>query len=711
MKDQTMSTTYTNRAHPDSGELTPDTAPTARYTSAADVVSAIRAAAADAPEWNHPDRWPLPLLIPGDAGPVELHGPRTNACRVTFAYAIDGARGSYSVEFHRGRLLALADKVHSIRAAFDGKVRGKPRVKAKPAGSAVAAMREAWKDGHFSTVLGLLDTDGGVFFGHAGIGHAPRVFIKPEFVTLAGFPFVIARCLLTGKVSVSHAVSGLAISSAMGKRFGARMPRTYSEARAQCEEWTATAAENEYLPLLMQAAAKAQAYDQAQGRAYYVERENAAQETRAADDVPTVQAAPASAPAADPAPVQAIAAECSPEEFDATAAAFSALTPAQRGQTTWAATLARVRADRMASAPAAPAPGLSGADAAPAPADAPSYAFPDTPATHSRNPARIPDLLPVLVTNALERIAVGESLLSATAWEWARANYYTRERVDAWLVRNGHSLAQLVGTGETRFRCLVDMVQADADPIAAYGLDRAAATHAPRAMPHDHAASAPPATQSASDEGEPACTPPTQSRADHYRAGATRADAIGNHRRAAVLRELADEVEDAAPPPATHSQARALTAAAICTPATHSRYSLVIECGAMRRPLSAVKHAPFSDAEMAGHAAQWAIDHQANPHTLAIAQLRDGEPFARRASNAEVNKPAPMMARTPATHSRAAHSASWVIRERRTGAVIMETFDRRKVDALNVARYEAVPILQYLGEVNRSARATLSAGP
>jgi hypothetical protein len=67
------------------------------------------------------------------------------------------------------------------------------------------------------------------------------------------------------------------------------------------------------------------------------------------------------------------------------------------------------------------------------------------------------DRLPVLVTNAIERIHAGESLLSACAWEWQKADYSKRERVDAWLVRNGHSLRNLQASGETRFRCLVDM--------------------------------------------------------------------------------------------------------------------------------------------------------------------------------------------------------------------------------------------------------------
>jgi hypothetical protein len=48
--------------------------------------------------------------------------------------------------------------------------------------------------------------------------------------------------------------------------------------------------------------------------------------------------------------------------------------------------------------------------------------------------------------------------------------------------------------------------------------------------------------------------------------------------------------------------------------------------------------------------------------------------------------------------------ASWVIRERGNGRVVMETFDQRAVNALNTERYEAVPISRYLQETNRAIR-------
>ncbi len=45
-------------------------------------------------------------------------------------------------------------------------------------------------------------------------------------------------------------------------------------------------------------------------------------------------------------------------------------------------------------------------------------------------------------------------------------------------------------------------------------------------------------------------------------------------------------------------------------------------------------------------------------------------------------------------------TASWVIREKETGKVVMETFDPAKVQALNKVKYEAVPILEYLQSLN-----------
>ena len=47
---------------------------------------------------------------------------------------------------------------------------------------------------------------------------------------------------------------------------------------------------------------------------------------------------------------------------------------------------------------------------------------------------------------------------------------------------------------------------------------------------------------------------------------------------------------------------------------------------------------------------------------------------------------------------------SWVITEKLTGAVIMETFDEKKVAALNTAKYKATPILEHLQALNASLK-------
>lgn len=46
-------------------------------------------------------------------------------------------------------------------------------------------------------------------------------------------------------------------------------------------------------------------------------------------------------------------------------------------------------------------------------------------------------------------------------------------------------------------------------------------------------------------------------------------------------------------------------------------------------------------------------------------------------------------------------TASWVVKEKGTGAILFETFNARVVAALNTARYEAVPILDHLASLNR----------
>lgn len=49
-------------------------------------------------------------------------------------------------------------------------------------------------------------------------------------------------------------------------------------------------------------------------------------------------------------------------------------------------------------------------------------------------------------------------------------------------------------------------------------------------------------------------------------------------------------------------------------------------------------------------------------------------------------------------------TASWVIKNKETGEVIAETFDKKKVDALNKDKYEAVPILEHLQGINKDIK-------
>lgn len=46
-------------------------------------------------------------------------------------------------------------------------------------------------------------------------------------------------------------------------------------------------------------------------------------------------------------------------------------------------------------------------------------------------------------------------------------------------------------------------------------------------------------------------------------------------------------------------------------------------------------------------------------------------------------------------------TASWVLRERDSGYIIAETWDRSVVERLNKAKYEAIPIMKYLMDLNR----------
>ena len=46
-------------------------------------------------------------------------------------------------------------------------------------------------------------------------------------------------------------------------------------------------------------------------------------------------------------------------------------------------------------------------------------------------------------------------------------------------------------------------------------------------------------------------------------------------------------------------------------------------------------------------------------------------------------------------------TASWVIVDKQTGATLFETFQASIIPKINATRYEAVPILAYLQQLNR----------
>lgn len=54
---------------------------------------------------------------------------------------------------------------------------------------------------------------------------------------------------------------------------------------------------------------------------------------------------------------------------------------------------------------------------------------------------------------------------------------------------------------------------------------------------------------------------------------------------------------------------------------------------------------------------------------------------------------------------------SWIIIERATGSSILETYNPKAVACLNTAKYEAVPILAYLQNLNARIKAAGGVNP
>lgn len=273
--------TFVTREAPDNWNA-PLAAASTRYTSAAELGAAIRAAAAEAPEGSDECRRQYGT---GD----DWHGPTRPPSAVVFCYAIAGTRGQYTVANTRARLLAFADTVHAVRAAFDGKVRSGPRKRNAPAGSAVAAIRDAWQQGDYAAALSAAEGCGGLWFGKTDDGDKPRPFIRPEHIEAGGIAFVIAKCLVTGRVTVSHADSGLRVSGASGSGIRFAEPRSYSAARSLIEEWTTQTAENGYLSCLLAAAARAAPFCQRAALVAVAGAQSTAAEAAQVEEVPTAQ--------------------------------------------------------------------------------------------------------------------------------------------------------------------------------------------------------------------------------------------------------------------------------------------------------------------------------------------------------------------------------------------------------------------------------------
>jgi|DEB0MinimDraft_3_1074331.scaffolds.fasta_scaffold33142_5 hypothetical protein len=51
--------------------------------------------------------------------------------------------------------------------------------------------------------------------------------------------------------------------------------------------------------------------------------------------------------------------------------------------------------------------------------------------------------------------------------------------------------------------------------------------------------------------------------------------------------------------------------------------------------------------------------------------------------------------------SRGCETTSWVVLDKRTGKGLFETWNPKLVAALNTSRYEAIPIIEWLGELNQ----------
>lgn len=294
-----------------------------RYSGAAELESAMRAAANDAPEFAAPrverafhrgayEAGPYARIgghdIDGtDAVYVPWHGPimpepeQPERIRVEFHYSTpDGARGSWACDNIRDRIVGLADRVHKARAAFDGKARRAPRPKNPPSSATHVAARSMWASGDRIGAIALASNVGAVFFGAVGKGKddLPHPYMTAEHMRAADVDFVIARSIPSGRFRVLHLETAC---SADPEGFTSSASAiAWLEERAQCEDWRAK---------LRSAIASKPTFEQTSARAHYadpdeVEAPDAAPESTQA---PAIDAAGHDAPVAEnPAPAELV---------------------------------------------------------------------------------------------------------------------------------------------------------------------------------------------------------------------------------------------------------------------------------------------------------------------------------------------------------------------------------------------------------------------
>lgn len=288
-----------------------------RYSTAADLVAAIRAAAEIAPE-ERPERWhetrgryvrettgrTFPGMLPADEcdGPAcairpqftvheEIAGPMLPLpadARVSFAYVVNGARGSLTAGNTRAALLALAERVAKC-PAFSGRI-PKPRKPAAPAASAphVTARAMLAERDHCGALALADQSRGGSYFGASGPARPgfpsfPNLYMGAEHCERGGHAFIVARMVASGRFRVLHAPSGQSVDS---ERTGAPRNDGFTTQAAALAWLDSFAAEESWRAKMDQGAKRAAPLDQGSARTAFLaaDREAAAGAHQGAQD-------------------------------------------------------------------------------------------------------------------------------------------------------------------------------------------------------------------------------------------------------------------------------------------------------------------------------------------------------------------------------------------------------------------------------------------